>query len=47
MLKSAQRIQKLEPLAILKPVMVKLSVVRLPDALPFNAPTAALRYMGH
>ena len=36
---SAQRIQKLAPLAILRPVMVKLTAVRFGDTLPLRAPT--------
>ncbi len=36
---SAQRIQKVPPFGILKPVMVKLRAVRFEAALPFRAPT--------
>ena len=36
--KSFHRIQKLEPLATLKPVIEELTLVRLPDALPSSSP---------
>ncbi len=42
MSKSVQRIQKDAPLAMLKPVMEKLTAVWLPAALPFNRPAVVL-----